>query len=619
MTGIFNPPPLLAGVRGRLKARQDSEHEQALVRVVIGVIATGYVLMTAVVDGRVEGHEFLTLLFGVFFLTFAVGNVVAILARPAPSPVRRVAGIVVDISVTCLGMHVQEGGGAPFYLFFLWVVFGNGFRFGVRYLFAAAVLSTMGFGLVALSTPVGRGQPSLVLAFLLPLLVLPVYVASLLRKLHEARARAEEASLAKSQFLANMSHEVRTPVNGILGSLDLLRRTSLDREQTDLLQTMRLSATGLLALLESVLDFSRLEAGSAPLRQEDFDLHLALQEVVLMFQAQAREKGLDLRLRVSPEVPYALHGDAVRLKQILANLVGNAVKFTEQGHVGLEVSERKSASGGTQVAFEVRDTGVGIPPEALTRIFERFTQADASVTRRFGGAGLGLAIAQHAVTLMGGSIEVESALGQGSRFVAVLPFRVQPPLAMDSPKLSAGVWDRPSVLLVACVPGVVGQIEEWLHAWGFSGHTVSSPEEACARLVSLQHQSRAPKLVIVFGQGLVGGPQRGAGILTEDPALRGTPLIFVSAGPPGAPGPGALPGYVAVLPSAPPKAMTFNALHLALASAEGVPVSTTASNLVWFRPAAAPQSGRKLRVLIADDNATNRKIAARILESAGHV
>ncbi|MFU8858576.1 MAG: ATP-binding protein [Deferrisomatales bacterium] len=620
MTALSGLLEVAAGLRRRLAVREDSEHEQALIRVVIGVAATSFVAVVALQDGHVSAREAVTLAFGLVFVVFAVGNVLAILASPGPSHARRVAGIVVDIAVTAMGMHVQQDGGAPFYLFFLWVIFGNGFRFGVRYLYVATVASWIGFGLVVAFSPYWRSQLSLSAALLLPLLVLPVYVAFLLRKLTEARARAEEASLAKSQFLANMSHEIRTPVHGMLGSLELLQRLSLDREQQELVKTMHLSTAGLLSLLESVLDVSRFEAGGVELQEADFDLHLLLQETVRIFQPQAKAKGLDLRLTVNPEVPYALRGDAIRFKQVVMNLVGNAVKFTEKGHVGMEVRKGSGTlPDAVTVLFEVCDTGVGIPQQALERIFERFSQGDATVTRRFGGAGLGLAIVRQIVSLMEGTIQVESAEGKGSRFSVAIPFRLQARATVPVSEPGHPRRQPLPILLVAATSAVSAQVAKWLESWGYVAHVVSSPDEARARLVSLEAQDLLPRVVMVFGEGLAPGPQGGASTLRRDPVLAGVPFLFVPSGPEGTSRTQELTGYVAVLPPWPPKTAVFNALHLALAGAERGAVPG-AGNLIRFPTGeSSVKKGRILRVLLVDDNATNRKIAARILESAGHV
>ncbi|WP_298828740.1 ATP-binding protein [uncultured Piscinibacter sp.] len=257
---------------------------------------------------------------------------------------------------------------------------------------------------------------------------------ALLAQLDETRLRAEEAVNVKSRFLANMSHEIRTPLHGIVGSAELLRGTRLDEGQRQVLRVLRRSSSALLALVNDVLDLSKLEAGRMRVEQERFDLHDAVHDAAEVFSAQAEAKGVDLLSHCAADLPQHTVGDAARLRQILHNLVGNAVKFTAAGEVRVFAAPERGADGSAWVRVSVRDSGIGMSEAQLAGLFEAFAQADLSTTRRFGGSGLGLAIARELATLLGGRIEVQSLPGQGSTFMLLLPLVAsaapEPPAAL---------------------------------------------------------------------------------------------------------------------------------------------------------------------------------------------
>jgi PAS domain S-box-containing protein len=245
-------------------------------------------------------------------------------------------------------------------------------------------------------------------------------------ELQQAKAAAESASRTKSEFLASMSHEIRTPMNAIMGIADLLAKTALSPEQGKYVQIFRRAGDNLLNLINDILDLSKVEASQLELEQTGFSLHDHLEKVMEMVATRANEKGLALVCEIAPGVPNDLVGDPTRLRQVLLNLLGNAIKFTESGEVSLRVTEDGNFAVPTALRFAVADTGIGIPSEKLGRVFERFTQADSSTTRRFGGSGLGLTISRRLVELMGGRIWVESGVGKGSVFSFAVPFEIWP-------------------------------------------------------------------------------------------------------------------------------------------------------------------------------------------------
>ena len=394
---------LVGFLHARLTGRPDTEHEQAAVRLIIGALVVLYFFPDITKSGGLQVLFVVSAYVAISVLIFLL-----ILYSPAASPVRRVIALMTDLTALTWYMAVLGERAAPLFLVYVWVTLANGFRFGQKYLLISLGLSVAGFSTVLWTSDFWRAHLEFGLWLLFGFIMLCLYVRSLVTKLFDALARAEAANHAKRRFISVVSHEMRTPLNAIIGMSDLLRDTPLSSEQADMLQTLRGSARVMLGLVEDVLDFSKIEAGKLALDHSDFDLHALVNSTCRIIAAQALAKNVEFVVSIMPEVPPAVRGDPHYLRQILINLVGNAVKFTEKGSVTVHVSAQEESDTRVRLKFSVRDTGIGIVPEAQARIFESFAQGEQSTTRRFGGTGLGTTIAKQLVELMGGRIVVPS-------------------------------------------------------------------------------------------------------------------------------------------------------------------------------------------------------------------
>lgn len=395
----------------RLRDREDSEHGQATVRLVIATLILLYLWWLQPAVGRTMG------MLQVMFVEGAVGLalLLGILLRPGPSHLRRWIGMLADYTTLGVLMHLQAEALAPLYVLILWVTIGNGLRYGTRYLYSASALGSLAFLLVILQDAYWLAQPRLAVGLLVGLVAIPLYLSSLLANLHRVTAEAKRANAAKTRFVATMSHELRSPLNGIIGMAELLRSTRLTNEQREFSDVIHASAQTLRMLVDEVLDIAAIEAGKLQRREAAFSLSDLLDRLETLVRPQALEKGIRLEFRTNADVPPMLFGDGSHLIQILLNLLHNAVKFTEQGGVTLEVSRRNTVEP-IALRFSVRDTGIGIPDADKARVFGAFEQVDAGPTRRHGGSGLGITIATTLAQLLGGKLQLEDNPGGGSHF-----------------------------------------------------------------------------------------------------------------------------------------------------------------------------------------------------------
>ena len=611
---MFSLASLVPPEGWRASLRATAEREQSVFRIVIESLLLVYFTIVYGRDASFSPAERSILGLNVAFLVFSVWILAQTYRSAITAPVRYSLAAVGDVLGISLTLYLTEVIGLAAFGLYLFIVFGYGFRFGKRYLFLSQGLSVFGFGSVVLLSPYWHGMLHIATVFAFMLLVLPIYIAFLLDRVNaekqiaqQERERAEAASAAKTTFVANMSHEIRTPLNGVRGAAHLLRDTALSDEQRDLLETMEVSTEALLSVITDVLDFAKIESGKVTVEKVALDLDALIQRVGAMFRPSATAKGIELKVQQPLDPLAAIVGDPTLIRQVLVNLVGNAIKFTTQGSVGLHVRTLSEDHDTVRIRFEIVDTGIGLSSDAQAYIFDSFTQADGSTKRRYGGTGLGTTISKGLVEAMGGRIGVVSAIGKGSTFWFELALVKQP--VADAVKLTdlrVLVWNRSEQS--------AAMVSQYLAGWGVS-YAVARCASDVVDYMSTASQARG---TYRFDVAILDTDSASEFVTLKDKASDLLPpgrTVLLSGASINTPKPELVPQLICVLTDLTAKSEIFKGLHdyIALRTRDG---STADVDKNPVKIDKLP--GRGARILVADDQTINRIIISKILTNAGH-
>ena len=595
-------------IKQTVRQTGDSEPEQISIRLVIGIFLIIYFCFP-----WSEGETFkqsissVASIVALIYYANAMSIAFALLINPKESPIRRISGSALDLISLSIVMYLVGADSVFLFVLYLWVILGNGFRYGLKYLHISLAIALIGFSVAITWGEYWQAESTkpIALSLLFMLILIPAYTSFLLKKLHAAIASAKQANEAKTRFLANMSHELRTPLNGVIGMGDLLRETKLDYEQRELANTMHRSAHTLLDLIEKVLDISKIEVGKVVITNSQFDLYRLVNSVLAMKIAIGAVKGLNVSCTIDPDVPFLLNGDSPHIRQVLINLMGNSIKFTEEGSVNLHVFMVNTDGDNVVIRFEVKDTGIGIAQHLLESVFDDFTQVGLSENQTKGGTGLGTTISKELVELMGGSIGVYSKLHQGSTFWFELPFSVVSDIRLD-------ISDNH--LLLMATEGTLFSLAPILNGWNVDFDSAPSAAHMITMLRQAIDRNNGYKILFIDQQNLGDvSPIEIAEILKADRLLDGLSVVLINAFDHHIYNDELGQFYISIIDDISDKRLLFNAIHAAQS------IHINADNVVSISEHYANQVGAQpLSILVAEDNKVNQQVIEGILKKAGH-
>ena len=531
----------------------------------------------------------------------------ALIISPRPSPIRRVMGLSLDLISLSIVMFLAGDESVYLFVLYLWVILGNGFRYGTKYLYASLFVGLIGFSIAITWGDYWQftEHKPIAVSLLFLLLLIPLYTVFLISKLHVAIATAKFANEAKSRFLANMSHELRTPLNGVIGIADLIRETNLNNQQREFVNIMHNSANTLLGLIENVLDISKIEAGKITIAHDNFDLHQLVNLMMQMQVPMGKAKNILVTSHIDAHTPFSLQGDPQHLRQVLINLMGNAIKFTNEGSVKLFIRPADNNLDEPRIRFEIQDTGIGIPESALATLFDNFTQVESDANRSIGGTGLGTTISKELIELMGGDIGVETQPGIGSTFWFELPFTSIP---NEHLKLS----EKHILLLTS--DETTSTISPSLGSWGVTYDHVSSSARALSLLMQAVTDGNEYKIMLVDQSCIFDiDPVQYAQMIKAEPSLSHLSLVLVNSAGLSVYNSQIREYYISAIHDLKETRLLFNAIHAAQS------VNIDDDNVVTLAEYFAKQNNaRALKILIADDNRVNQQVLEGVLIHAGH-